>query len=220
MAQSIIKISDLSVSDIKFGNVRKSDKGTKSVYLNHKDGGKLLLKLPPCRAPFGLSSFKDEKTGSVSYSLGLSVDKPEVAAIFNKINSAVVDFVFAHCEEIMGKKMSRDILADPEVFKFPFKASAKEGYAPVLNLKVITDPKTGVFKTESYDSSGTDVPLDTLEKGQSVSTLIELNQIWRSAMGVGFTYRVHQVKFSATNKLPSRALVESEDEVEEEEEEE
>ena len=221
MALSITKISDLSVSDIKFSDVRKNSKGGKVVYLNHKSGGKLMLKLPALRAPFGLSTFTDEGTGKVtSTNLPLSVDNPAVATRLDEINKAVLDFVSLHCEEIMGKKMSRDTLA--EMFKAPFKPAAKEGYAPLLNLKVITDPSTGAIKTESYDATGTDVPLDSLEKGQQVTTLIELSQIWRTPAGFGATYRVHQVKFSAANKLPSRALVdeeEAEEEYEEEDEE-
>jgi hypothetical protein len=109
----------------------------------------------------------------------------------------------------MGKKMSRETLA--EMYKAPFKPANKEGYAPLLNLKVITDINTGAIKTESYDSTGTDVPLDSLEKGQSVTTLVELSQIWRTPAGFGATFRVHQVKFSAANKLPSRALVEDDE---------
>jgi hypothetical protein len=219
MALSITKISDLSVSDIKFSDVRKNSRGGKAVYLNHKAGGKLMLKLPALRAPFGLSTFTDENSGKVtSTSLPLSVDNPAVAARLEDINKAVLDFVSAHCEEIMGKKMSRDTLA--EMYKAPFKPALKEGYAPILNLKVITDPASGAIKTESYDSSGVDVPLDSLEKGQTVTTLVELSQIWRTPAGFGATYRVHQVKFSAANKLPSRALVESEDEEDEEEDDE
>jgi len=217
MAMTITKISELSVSDIKFSDVRKNSKGGKVVYLNHKTGGKLMLKLPALRAPFGLSTFTDEGSGKVtSTNLPLSVDNPAVATRLDEINKAVLGFVFDHCEEIMGKKMGRETLA--EMFKAPFKPAAKEGYAPILNLKVITDPATGSIKTESYDASGTDVPLDSLEKGQTVTTLVELSQIWRTPAGFGATYRVHQVKFSAANKLPSRALVESEAEDEEDEE--
>ena len=219
MAMTITKISELSVSDIKFSDVRKNSKGGKVVYLNHKAGGKLMLKLPALRAPFGLSTFTDEGSGKVtSTNLPLSVDNPAVGARLDEINKAVLGFVYDHCEEIMGKKMGRETLA--EMFKAPFKPSAKEGYSPILNLKVITDPATGSIKTESYDASGTDVPLDSLEKGQTVTTLVELSQISRTPAGFGETYRVHQVKFSAANKLPSRALVESEDEEEEDEEDE
>jgi Family of unknown function (DUF5871) len=218
MALTITKLSDFSVSDIKFSDVRKNARGGKAVYLNHKSGGKLMLKLPPLRAPFGLSSFTDDATGKVtSTSLPLSVDDQAAAARFDEINKAILSFVYDHCDEIMGKKMSRDTLA--EMYKSPFKPSAKEGYAPILNLKVITDPATGTIKTESYDTAGSDVALDSLEKGQTVTTLVELNQIWRTPAGFGATYRVHQVKFSAANKLPSRALVEEDEEEYEEEEE-
>ena len=211
MALNIIKISDLSVSDIKFSDVRKNARGGKAVYLNHKAGGKIMLKFPALRAPFGLSTFTDEGTGKVtSTSMPLSIDNPAVAAKLDEINKIVLDFVADHCEDIMGKKMSRESLADQ--YKSPFKPSTKEGYSPILNLKVITDPVSGSVKTESYDSTGTDVPLDTLEKGQSVTTLVEMSQIWRTPAGFGLTFRVHQVKFSAANKLPSRALVEDEDE--------
>jgi len=218
MALTLTKISDLSVSDIKFSDVRKNSKGGKVVYLNHKAGGKLMLKLPPLRAPFGLSTFTDENTGKVtSTNLPLSVDNPDVAKRLDEINKAVLNFVFDHCEEIMGKKMGRETLS--EMFKAPFKPSGKEGYSPILNLKVIMDPANGSIKTESYDSSGTDVPLDSLEKGQTVTTLVELSQIWRTPAGFGSTFRVHQVKFSAANKLPSRALVDEESGDDEEEDE-
>lgn len=211
MALNIIKISDFSVSDIKFSDVRKNSKGGKAVYLNAKTGGKIMLKFPPLRAPFGLSQYADEASGKVtSVSLPLSVDNTSVASKIEEINKAVIDFVFEHCEELMGKKMSRESLADQ--YRNPFKPATKEGYAPILNLKVIVDPVSGSVKTESYDSTGTDVTLDSLEKGQTVTTLVELSQIWKTPAGFGTTFRVHQVKFSATNKLPSKALVDEADE--------
>jgi hypothetical protein len=209
MALNIIKLTDLQLADIKFSDVRKNSKGGKAVYLNHAAGGKLMLKLPTLRAPFGLSTFADADGKVTSTSLPLSVDNPQAAAKLDEINKAVLDFVFDHCEELMGKKMSRETLS--EMYKSPFKPASKEGYAPLLNLKVITDLNTGAIKTESYDSTGTDVPLDSLEKGQNVTTLVELSQIWRTPAGFGATFRVHQVKFSAANKLPSRALVDDDE---------
>ena len=137
------------------------------------------------------------------------MDNPQVAAKLDEINRTILDFVHANCEALMGKAMSRETLA--EMYKSPFKPSTKEGYAPILNLKVITDPTTGAIKTESYDSTGNDVALDSLEKGQSVTTLVELSQIWRTPAGFGATFRVHQVKFAAANKLPSRALVDDDE---------
>ena len=199
----------LSVSDIKFSDVRKNARGGKAVYLNHKAGGKIMLKFPALRAPFGLSTFTDEGTGKVtSTSMPLSIDNPAVAAKLDEINKIVLDFVADHCEDLMGKKMSRESLADQ--YKSPFKPSTKEGYSPILNLKVLM--KDGAIATEAYSASRQPTALTDLEKGQAVNAIIDINQIWRTPAGVGITIRVHQVMFAPTSKLKPCAFLASADE--------
>ena len=202
---SLQMFSAFNVSDVKFSDVRKSAKGGKAVYLNHVAGSKLVFQLPPLRAPFGLSEYKDEVSGRVSYTLPLSVDKPDIAEAFAKFDGRVLDFITDHSEELMGKKMSREVIT--EMYKSPLRPSSKEGYAPILNLKVLLNPKDGSFATEAYNSNRQPATLTDLEKGQSLSTIIELNQIWRTPAGVGVTVRVHQVMFSPTNKLKPCAFL-------------
>ena len=93
------------------------------------------------------------------------------------------------------------------MYKSPIKPSSKEGYAPVLNLKVVTDIKTGNVATEAWNAQRESVPLQTLEKGQALSAIIEINQIWRTPAGVGISIRVHQVMFAPTNKLKPCAFL-------------
>jgi hypothetical protein len=207
-------------SNVTFSDVRKNAKGGKAVYLNAVGGGKLIFQLPQLRAPFGLSEFKDEASGRVSYSLPLSLDKPEVLEKFAKLDARVLDYITEHSEELLGKKMSREVIAEG-MYKSPIKPSSKEGYAPTLNLKVITDLKTGAPATEAYNAQRQSVPLSDLEKGQSLSAIIELNQIWRTPAGVGVSVRVHQVMFAPTSKLkPCAFLAPAEQPVEEAESEE
>lgn len=207
-------------SNVTFSDVRKNAKGGKAVYLNAVGGGKLIFQLPQLRAPFGLSEFKDEASGRVSYSLPLSLDKPEVLEKFAKLDARVLDYITEHSEELLGKKMSREVIAEG-MYKSPIKPSTKEGYAPTLNLKVITDVKTGAPATEAYNAQRQSVPLSDLEKGQSLSAIIELNQIWRTPAGVGVSVRVHQVMFAPTNKLkPCAFLAPAEEPVAESESEE
>jgi hypothetical protein len=198
-------------SNVTFSDVRKNAKGGKAVYLNAAGGGKLIFQLPQLRAPFGLSEFKDESSGRVSYSLPLSLDKPEVLEKFAKLDARVLDYITEHSEELLGKKMSREVIAEG-MYKSPIKPSSKEGYAPTLNLKVITDLKTGVPATEAYNAQRQSVPLSDLEKGQSLSAIVELNQIWRTPAGVGVSVRVHQVMFAPTNKLKPCAFLAPADE--------
>ena len=203
-------ISSFNPASVTFSDVRKNAKGGKAVYLNGA-GGKLIFQLPPLRAPFGLSEYKDEASGRVSYTLPLSLDKPEVLEVFSKLDERVLNFITEHSEELLGKKMSRDVIAEG-LYKSPIKKSSKEGYAPTLSLKVLTNIKDGSLATEAYNSNRESVPLNDLEKGQAVSAIIEINQIWRTPAGVGVTVRVHQVMFAPTNKLKPCAFLASADE--------
>ena len=203
--------STFNADNVTFSDVYKNAKGGKAVYLKSASGEKLLFQLPRLRAPFGLSTFKDEGTGRVSYSLPLSLDQPEILEAFAKLDAKVLDHLAAHSEEILGKKMSREVISEG-MYKSPVKPSSKEGYAPTLNLKVITDPKTGNLVTTAWNSNREQAPLESLEKGQSLSAIIELNQIWRTPAGVGVSVRVHQVMFSPTNKLKPCAFLAAADE--------
>ena len=203
--------SAFNSSNVSFSDVRKNPKGGKAVYLNAVGGGKLIFQLPQLRAPFGLSEYKDEASGRVSYTLPLSLDKPEVLEAFAKLDARVLDYITEHSEELLGKKMSREVIAEG-MYKSPIKPSSKEGYAPVLNLKVLTDLKTGGVATEAWNAQRESVPLQTLEKGQALSAIIEINQIWRTPAGVGISIRVHQVMFAPTNKLKPCAFFETADE--------
>jgi len=208
--------STFNASDVTFSDVRKNAKGGKAVYLNAAAGGKLIFQLPQLRAPFGLSTFTDEASGRVSYSLPLSMDKPEVLEAFAKLDEHVLNFITERSEELLGKKMSREVISEG-MYKSPIKPSTKEGYAPILNLKVITNIKDGSVATEAYTAQRQSVPLDSLEKGQALSAIIEINQIWRTPAGVGVSIRVHQVMFAPTNKLkPCAFLAPAEEPVESE----
>ena len=77
---------------------------------------------------------------------------------------------------------------------------------------MVTDPKTGAVATEAWNSQRQSVPLTDLEKGQALSAIIEINQIWRTPAGVGVSIRVHQVMFAQTNKLKPCAFLPAADE--------
>lgn len=212
--------SNFNVANVTFSDVRKNAKGGKAVYLNAAGGGKLIFQLPQLRAPFGLSEYRDEASGRVSYTLPLSLDKPEVLEKFATLDARILDYITEHSEELLGKKMSREVISEG-MYKSPIKPSSKDGYAPTLNLKVITSPKDGSIVTEAYNAQRQSVSINDLEKGQTVSAIIELNQIWRTPAGVGISIRVHQVMFAPTNKLkPCAFLAPAEEPIEDEEDEE
>jgi hypothetical protein len=201
--------STFNVSNVKFSDVRKNAKGGKVVYLNSIANQKLMYQLPALRAPFGLSDYKDETGKVTSYSLALSLDKPEIVAALQALDEKALDYISENSLELLGKKMSRDTIKEG-VYKPLVKPATKEGYAPILSLKVLM--KDGGISTEAYNSSREQVSLTDLEKGQAVSSIIDINQIWRTPAGVGVTIRVHQVMFAPTNKLKPCAFLATADE--------
>ena len=201
--------STFNATDVKFSDIRKNAKGGKAVYLNSNAGQKLIFQLPALRAPFGLSDFKDDQGKVQSYSLPLSLDKPEVVAALQALDERALDFITENSNELLGKKMSREVIKEG-IYKPLVRPSSKEGYAPTMNLKVLM--KDGVIATEAYSAARQSVPLTDLEKGQAVSAIIDINQIWRTPAGVGVTVRVHQVMFAPTNKLKPCAFLATADE--------
>lgn len=201
--------STFNPTDVKFSDIRKNAKGGKAVYLNSNAGQKLIYQLPALRAPFGLSDFKDESGKVQSYSLPLSLDKPEIVAALQALDEKALDFISENSAELLGKKMSREVIKEG-VYKPLVRPSSKEGYAPILNLKVLM--KDGAIATEAYSASRQPTTLTDLEKGQAVNAIIDINQIWRTPAGVGITIRVHQVMFAPTSKLKPCAFLASADE--------
>jgi len=202
--------STFNASDVTFGDIRTNKSGGKTVYLNAAGGGKLIFQLPQLRAFVGLSPFKNKQGEIQSWSLPLSLDKPEIVAAFKSLDEKALDFIEKNSEALLGKKMSRAVLIEGDKYK-PIIKPAKEGYSPSLNLKVLTN-FDGSFGTEAYNAERNAVPLSDLAKGQTVSAIIDIGSIWASPLGVGVSIRVMQVMLAPTTKLKPCAFLPAADE--------
>ena len=68
------------------------------------------------------------------------------------------------------------------------------------------DVKVGSFVPEAYNNLRQPVPLDSVEKGQKVLTIVDLNQIWFIDNKFGVTVRLQQALLEPSTKLPSFAF--------------
>jgi len=201
MANYVVRrINDFNAADVTFSPVRKNTMGGKVVYLNGDGNKKLLFQLPQFRAPYGLSTFTDAATGKTSYSLSLSLDNPEIVEKFKALDTKIVDFVHANSVSCLGKQYNKEVMREA-LYKSPV-APGKGEYAPTLKLKMIMNPN-GSFTAEAYDSNRKLIAMtpDSVEKGQGVLTIIEINQIWFIDNKFGVSVRLQQVMLAPTNKL-------------------
>lgn len=208
MSLSIQQSSDFVPSAVKFSKLRKNKNGGKAVYINNSDSKKLYLQLPYMRSPYGLSTFTDESTGKTSYSLDLSFDSdnPEAASLCEKmkeLDELVVTTVAKNSKEWLGKEFNVAVLR--EALYKPLVRPSKEPYPSTIKLKVLTKPD-GSFVPEAYNTNRESIPLDSIEKGQRVLTIIDLNQIWFIDNKFGVTVRLQQVLVQQSEKLPSFAF--------------
>ena len=220
MALQIQLSTDFTPSAVNFSKLRKNKNGGKTVYLNN-NGGQFLMQLPNMRAPFGLSSFTDEATKKISYSLDLSFDKsePGMEEFQEKmmaLDDRILTTVSENAQEWLGKNYNMAVLK--EALYKPIVRPGKGEYPSTIKLKVLTDLRTGEFIPEAYNSRRERVGLDTLEKGQKLISIVEFNSIWFIDNKFGVSARLKQCLFEPSKKLPSFAFQGVEEEAVEEEE--
>lgn len=200
---SVTAFNNFSADGLLFSDMRKNKLGGKAVYINSLNGTKMLVQLPPMRAPFGLSDFTDQNTGKTTYSLDLSLDDPDVQKVFKAIDDRVVEHVAENSQTFLGKPYKIDVIR--EALYKPLVRASKGDYAPTLKLKVITD-RDGEFVPEAYDHARVPVPLNTVEKGSTVHTIVDVSQIWFIDNKFGVSIRLQQLMKTAPSSLKGFAF--------------
>jgi len=185
---------------------------------------KLYIQLPFMRSPYGLSAYTDETSGRTSYSLDLSFDSDNADAMalhdkLKQLDDIIVETVAKNSKEWLGKEFNVAVLK--EALYKPLVRPGKEQYPATMKLKILTKPD-GSFVPEAYNTKKESISLDSVEKGQKVLTIVDVNQIWFIDNKFGVTVRLQQALLEPSAKLPSFAFqgVESVSSGEEEEEEE
>ena len=201
---SLRMITDLKVSDIVCSGVTANKYGGKAIYLNGPGRSRLMFQLPPLKAIVGL---KESEIAPGTWNMPLSLDNDAVLKVFQDLENFTIDTIVANSTDLTGKKLTRELIVSGDSWKPFLKNSKKEGYAPLLRMAPQVDRVTKKFLTEAYNSNREPVPLESLDKGQRVSCIIEISQIWKSTMGYGLSIRLHQVMFAPSSKLAPCAFL-------------
>jgi hypothetical protein len=204
MATPIVKnLNAFDANTLTFSGLRKNAKGGKMIYVNTPGGSKVFFELPVLRSPFGLSSYTDQASGNVSYSLDVSLEDQETISQIRTIESLILDHVCKNTEELLGRKYSEDVIKQA-LFKSCIRESKDGKYAPTLKLKVLH--RDNVFSVNAYDAYKNPTEIDTLQKGQRVKTIIDFNQVWIIDNKFGLSVRLKQVMMMPTTELSGCAF--------------
>jgi hypothetical protein len=192
---NITDFSTYDPSSLVFADLKRNTSGGKTIYIRCTNDAPAVFELPGMRIPFGLSSYTDANTNKTSYSVDVSMDDPSVHEFFTKIEQTVLDHVVKHSGEFLGKVYSKEV-AESALFKSGIRHGKEPGkYPPTLKLKVLTG-RNGEFVPKAYvpgKPKPREIPFDSIEKGQTVRTIVDVNQIWIVDNKFGITIRLKQL---------------------------
>jgi hypothetical protein len=212
MASSVIKFSDLSLSDVTFSDIRKNANNGKTIYLNGRGGSKLFIQLPKMKVPFGLGVFEDAN-GKVSYNLPMAADDPSFVDFLKKFDDLVVTKVVENAETYLGKSMNETVVREA-LYTALFKPPADEKYSPIFKTKVLAN-QDGTFVPQVFTTDRQPFDLNKIEKGQYATAIVHIASIWFVGTKFGVTIRLQQLRVTPSQKLTEYAFVDDDDDVDE-----
>jgi len=207
-SSSVIKFSDLSLSDVTFGDIRKNaNNGGKTIYLNGRGGSRLYVQLPKMKAPFGLGI--NEYDGKTSYSLPMAADDPVFVDFLKKFDDMVVKKVVENSETYLGKSMNETVVREA-LYTALFKPPSDEKYAPIFKTKVLAN-QDGTFVPQVFTTDKEPYDLRSLDKGQYVTAIVHIPSIWFVGTKFGVTIRLQQLRVTPSQKLTEYAFVDDDE---------
>ena len=223
MTTMITLPKNFDVSNISCEEVKTNALGGKVVYLKYGDQKKITMQTPLVAAPFGLSTYTDDKTGVTKYSIDMSFkgyDTDPKLEMFHKKMEALDNHILSLAEknskDWLGKKMSKEVV---EALYRPVVKLAKdpEKYAPTMKMK-ITNTQKGEMNVEAYDTKRNKIEMKELQAGSRIRCLMECSSIWFVNKQFGISWRLVQVEVNKPDKISGFSFMEESDDEEEYEE--
>lgn len=230
MANTITLPKNFECNELTFDSVKKNAMGGNVVYFKYEEHPKVILQTPVVSAPFGLSTYTDDKTGATKYSLDISFrgmeNDPKIQMFHDKMvdmDNFLIDTAVANSKEWFGKKQSKEVI---ENFYRPLVKPAKDPtkYAPTMKFKIMTK-RDGTIDVDCYDKSRNKLDIkEALVSGAKVQGIIEVGSVWFvNKTMFGISWKLLQLKMLPSDKIAGFSFQEesdNEDEDDDEEEEE
>ena len=222
---SMLLAKNIDTTKLTYDSVKKNSSGGNIVYVKHDDKPKMTIQTCEVAAPFGLSTYTDDKTNTIRYSLDISFrgmdEDPKIKGFYDKmieLDEALLSEGVSRSKEWFGAKKSREVV---ENFYRPLVKPSKipEKYAPTMKFKIQND-RNGNPSVECYDGSRKKVDItEALVPGSKVTAILECNSVWFVGKNMfGVSWRLLQLKISKSDKISGFSFMEDSDNEEETEE--
>ena len=241
MAHTILLPTEFDKSLVDFLPPKVNKLGGQSVLLNYSTGGDaektsgpFIMQTCRLRIPFGIDQSKSDNGGPTRYHISLSLANDETQNESLKLFTNNVRDIDERAklfpqenESWFGKRLSSELVN--EFYKSAEKFPKDPKWPSNLKVKLPFDRK-GEQQFALYDEKknpinifegdGETLNLSAIPKGSEAVCLIQSTGVWfvgKTQYGVG--YKLLQAKIFRSNKLTGYSIVDSEDEVDADEEE-
>lgn len=222
MANTIVLPKNFDVNELTFDVVKKNAMGGNVVYFKYEGHPKVIMQTPVVAAPFGLSTYTDDKTGAVKYSLDISFrgmeEDPKVQMFHDKMadfDNFLMNTAVTNSKDWFGKKQSKEVV---ENFYRPLVKPSKDPskYAPTMKFKIMTK-RDGTIDVDTFDAHRNKVNLqDVLAPGVKLQAIIEAGSVWFvNKTMFGISWKLVQVKVLPSDKIAGFSFQEESDNEEE-----
>ena len=216
MSNMVVLPKDFDEKHIKNESMKTNALGGKVVYMSYNDKKNIVMQTPMLSAPFGLSTYTDEKTGITKFSLDVSFKGMEndqkIHTFYDKmeaLDNHILSLAEENSKEWLGKKMSREVV---EALYRPIIKQAKdpEKYSPTMKFK-ITNTSKGDINVEAYDNERNRVDMKDIIQGSKVRCIIECSSIWFVNKQFGVSWKLLQTEITKPDKITGFSFIEDSD---------
>lgn len=216
MADTIIDGTNFDASNIRYSAVKANASGGKSINILNNSTKTGVRLATPLMLTWGAADFQDPSTGKGNGKFDMSLQFPSgdyktadaTAFLENMIafENKIKEDALANSKEWFGKVHKSQEVVDAlysPMLKYPKDKSTGEAdlnKAPTLRVKMPT--WEGVWKCEVYDEDGEKLfpsqtnslvtPVDLIQKGTNVVTLIQCGGLWFANGKFGVTWKLVQ----------------------------
>lgn len=192
------KISDVNVNSFVYSTPRVNTSGGQTIFINLPDhySKKIVLALPRCTLPFGVSDYSGRK--SLQFSLKPDPKVDEFRDFLSALDLQNVQKAVNSTTSWFKKSLHAEAV---QVLYNPSLKQPNDKYPPVFRARFPTHPDTGAFMGDVYDKNRNLVHERVITNGCEVEAIVELVGLYFVAKEFGMSWKVVQLKVFPSERL-------------------
>lgn len=192
----VSKISDIHVNSLQYSAPRTNASGGQTIYVTQSNK-KIVIALPRCRLPFGISDYNGRK--SLQFSLKNDCDKIlQFKDFLTQLDLNNVQTAVNNSSTWFKKVLPHNTI---QTLYNPSLKQNNDSYPPVFRARLPINPDNGQFIGDIFDSNRKPISQDCIKPSCEVEAIVELVGIYFVAKEFGVSWKVIQLKVYPPQRL-------------------